>query len=64
MNQALFLDRDGVINRDSGYVGNPADFKLLPGIAQVMMAAQSLGYLLVVITNQSGIARGYFTQDD
>jgi D-glycero-D-manno-heptose 1,7-bisphosphate phosphatase len=62
--KALFLDRDGVINIDHGYIGHPDRFDLVPGIVEFLRQAQALDFLLVVVTNQSGIARGYFTQMD
>jgi len=64
MRRALFLDRDGVINVDRGYVSANEDFQLLPGILELLRLAQSRGYLLIVVTNQSGIARGIFTHAD
>src|SRR6059058_668722 len=64
MQRALFLDRDGVINVDHGYVGRPEDFELIPGIISVLRKAQESGYLLIVVTNQSGIARGYFSAEE
>jgi D,D-heptose 1,7-bisphosphate phosphatase len=62
--KALFLDRDGVINIDTGYVYRPEDFHLVPGIIDLCRAAQEAGYLIVVITNQSGIARSMFSEED
>ncbi|GMT38774.1 D,D-heptose 1,7-bisphosphate phosphatase GmhB [Helicobacter bizzozeronii] len=62
--RALFLDRDGVINVNKGYVSHPLDFELIPGILDVCKRAKDLGYLLIVVTNQSGIARGYYTPQD
>ncbi len=59
---AAFLDRDGVINRDYGYVGRPADFELIEGVPEALQILRDLGFLLVVVTNQSGIGRGYFTE--
>ena len=59
--KAAFLDRDGIINEDTGYVYRIADFHFLPGIFELCGALHSAGYLLVVITNQSGIARGKYT---
>lgn len=63
-NKALFLDRDGVINVDTGYVHRRESFEFIPGIFELCRAAQSLGYLLVVATNQAGIARGYYSESD
>jgi HAD superfamily hydrolase (TIGR01662 family) len=62
--KALFLDRDGVINIDTGYVYRPEDFHLVPGIIDLCRAAQEAGYLIVVVTNQSGIARSMFSEED
>lgn len=64
MNKAVFLDRDGTINKDTGYVGNPDDLELLPGAAEAIRKMNEAGYLVIVISNQSGIARGYFGIDD
>lgn len=61
---ALLLDRDGVINVDRGFVSRREDFEWMPGIFDVTRAAVSLGMTLVVVTNQSGIGRGYYTEDD
>lgn len=61
---ALFLDRDGVLNIDHGYVGRPADFEPVEGVFQVLRKAIACGYALIVVTNQSGIGRGFFTQDE
>lgn len=61
--RALFLDRDGVINVDKGYVGRKEDFEFIDGIFDVAKYAHSLGYLLVIVTNQAGIARGLYTED-
>lgn len=62
--KALFLDRDGTINVDYGYVYQPEKFELIDGITELCLRAQEKGYLIIVITNQSGIARGYYTDDD
>lgn len=62
--KAAFLDRDGVINRDSGYVGRVEDFLLLPGVPEALGKLRDAGYVLVVVTNQSGIGRGYFNDED
>lgn len=61
---ALFLDRDGVINIDHGYVCRPEDFEFVDGIFEVVAAARQAGYLVVVVTNQAGIGRGYYTEAD
>ena len=63
-NKALFLDRDGVINVERGYVHRRESFEFIPGIFELCRAAQGLGYLLVVITNQAGIARGYYSESE
>lgn len=58
---ALFLDRDGTIIRDAGYIGNPADVELLPGAALALRIAHNRQWPVIVVTNQSGIARGLIT---
>jgi len=60
---ALFLDRDGTINLDTGYPDDPTQMALRDGIAPVIAAANQRGIPVVVVTNQSGIARGYFGWD-
>ena len=64
MNKALFLDRDGTINEDTGYVHKISDFHFMDGVIDFCRLAQSKGFKIIVITNQSGIARGYFTESD
>jgi D,D-heptose 1,7-bisphosphate phosphatase len=59
---ALFLDRDGVINRDTGYPGKPQDIAFTDGVAEAIRLAQSRGYRVVVVSNQSAIARGYVSE--
>lgn len=62
--KALFLDRDGVINVDNGYVFERQNFEFIPGIFDLGRAAIRKGYKIFVITNQSGIARGKYTEQD
>jgi D-glycero-D-manno-heptose 1,7-bisphosphate phosphatase len=64
MNPALFLDRDGVVNHEIGYLHRAADLTFVDGIFPLCRAAQSLGYRLVIVTNQAGIARGLYTTQD
>lgn len=61
---ALFLDRDGVINIDRGYVYRIEDFEFIEGIFDLCRIARELGYLIIVVTNQAGIGRGYYTEQD
>ena len=61
---ALFLDRDGVINVDRAYVHRPQDFEFIEGIFDLCRNARQHDYLVFVITNQAGIARGFYTEDD
>jgi D-glycero-D-manno-heptose 1,7-bisphosphate phosphatase len=62
--KAVFLDRDGTINKDNGYVYQIEEFEILPGVIEGLHLLQDAGYLLIVVTNQSGIARGYYTEQD
>ncbi len=64
MTKALFLDRDGTINVDYGYVYEPERFVFIDGVFDFCRIAQEKGYLIIVVTNQSGIERGYFTETD
>jgi D-glycero-D-manno-heptose 1,7-bisphosphate phosphatase len=64
MRKALFLDRDGVINEEVGYLHRAKDVRWVAGIFEFCRTAVELGYVLVVVTNQSGIARGLYTEED
>ena len=61
--RAVFLDRDGTIAKDGPYCSCPEDFELLPGVAEGIRLLNEHGFKVIVITNQSGIARGYFTEE-
>ena len=61
---AAFIDRDGVINEDAGYVHKPEDFILLPDVVEGLKLLQNAGYLIIIITNQAGIGRGIYTEDE
>jgi D-glycero-D-manno-heptose 1,7-bisphosphate phosphatase len=64
MNKAAFIDRDGVINEDREYVYRSAEFKFIPRSIAALRTLRAAGFLLVVVTNQSGIARGLFSEAD
>ncbi len=64
MKKALFLDRDGIINIDHGYVAQIENFAFTEGIFKLLHLFIHKGYLLFIITNQSGIGRGYYTIED
>lgn len=61
---AVFLDRDGVINIDHGYVGSPARFEWVEGARQAVLHLNRAGYYVFIVTNQAGIARGFYSEDD
>lgn len=62
--RALFLDRDGVVNVEVGYLHRVEDVRFVEGIFSLCRTAIQLGYQLIVVTNQAGIARGFYTEDD
>jgi D-glycero-D-manno-heptose 1,7-bisphosphate phosphatase len=61
---AVFLDRDGVINKENGYVHTIDEFHFFDGVFDACREMSTAGYRLIIITNQAGIARGYYTEDD
>uniref|UniRef100_A0A7V3E7J5 D,D-heptose 1,7-bisphosphate phosphatase n=1 Tax=Ignavibacterium album TaxID=591197 RepID=A0A7V3E7J5_9BACT len=64
-NKAIFLDRDGTINEDPGYLGNPEQVVLLPTVGEALYTLKNqLNFLLIVVSNQSGVARGLITEED
>lgn len=64
MKKAVFFDRDGVINADYAYVGKIENFDFIKGVPQTLKKLKDKGYFLVLVTNQSGVARGMFTEAD
>lgn len=60
----IYLDRDGVINEDFGYVSQISNFKFVDGVFEACKSFIDLGYEIIVVTNQSGIARGYYSLED
>jgi D-glycero-D-manno-heptose 1,7-bisphosphate phosphatase len=62
--RAVFLDRDGTINEEKNYLHRVEDFAFIPGVPQAIRRLNRAGYLVVVVTNQSGVARGYFELSD
>ena len=64
MRKAIFLDRDGTINEDKGYTHRIEDLIMLPNAITGMKTMQELGYILIIVTNQSGIGRGYYPEQE
>jgi D-glycero-D-manno-heptose 1,7-bisphosphate phosphatase len=64
MQKAIFLDRDGVINFERGYTYRLEEFQILPDLIEVLKLLQEKGYLLIVVSNQSGIAKQLYNQND
>lgn len=63
-NKAVFLDRDGTLIVDVGYLSDPDKVELLPGVHEALLRLQAAGYLLFIVTNQSGIGRGLYSEED
>jgi D-glycero-D-manno-heptose 1,7-bisphosphate phosphatase len=64
MKRAIFLDRDGTLNVDRNYLSNPAELEIIPGTSAALRRLMDIGFLLFIVTNQSGIGRGYYTLGD
>ncbi len=64
MNKAVFLDRDGIINRERGYTFRLEDFEILPDVMEVLTEFQNRGYILIIVSNQSGVAKELYEQKD
>lgn len=64
MNQAVFLDRDGTLNEERSYLGKPEDVVVFPGAVAALRRLTDAGFRLFIVTNQSGVGRGYFTLQD
>ena len=62
--KAIFLDRDGVVNKEVNYLFKIEDFEFIDGIFDTCLYFQNLGYAIIIVTNQSGIARKYYTEND
>ncbi len=64
LQRALFLDRDGIVNHDDGYTHRIEQFRFRDGIFELVRGARRLGYAVVIVTNQAGIGRGYYGEED
>ena len=62
--RAAFLDRDGTLIEDVNFISRPEDVRIIPGVPEALRALHEAGVMIVIVTNQSGIARGIFTADD
>jgi len=62
--RAVFIDRDGTINKNTGYIDSPDRFEIYPGVAEGIKKLKDNGFKIIIITNQSGIARGFFTVEN
>lgn len=64
LQRAVFIDRDGTINEEKEYLYRREDFEFIPGVPESIFALKAAGYLVIVVTNQSGVARGYYGLED
>ena len=64
MDRVIFLDRDGTINEEVEYLHRPEDLRLLPGVGEAIRRLREHGFAVVVVTNQAGVARGYYEEED
>lgn len=64
MKRAVFLDRDGTINVEKEYLFQPAEFEFIPGSDEAIALLNQAGFMVVVVSNQAGVARGYYTEED
>ncbi|MBK5276903.1 MAG: D-glycero-beta-D-manno-heptose 1,7-bisphosphate 7-phosphatase [Desulfuromonadales bacterium] len=64
MKRAVFIDRDGTINVEKEYLYRTEDFEFIPGAAEAIRLFNDAGWLVIVVSNQSGVARGYYTEED
>ncbi len=64
MRRCAFLDRDGTVMADRGYLSDPGGVELLPGTVEGLRLLRQSGFLLVIVSNQSGVGRGFFTRED
>ena len=63
MKPAVFIDRDGTLSEEVGYVNHPSRFRLFPYAAPAIEVLNKSGWLAILVTNQAGVARGYFSED-
>ena len=64
MDRVIFLDRDGTINEEVEYLHRPEDLRFLPGVGDAIRRLRENGFAVVVVTNQAGVARGYYKEED
>lgn len=64
LDKVIFLDRDGTINEEVEYLHRPEDLRILPGVAEAVRNLREHGFKIVVVTNQAGVARGYYSEED